>query len=60
MAESCAVCDHLLRTCSRLGDKSYCKKLLDKLEKDEISEKEFDRRLNKKFGRKKFDEAWSG
>ena len=58
MAEECGVCIHLLNTCKKLGDKSYCKKLLDKLDKDEISEKEFNKRLKKKFGKKKFGEVW--
>ena len=58
MAEECGICVHLLKTCSKLGNKSYCKKLLDKLEKDEISEKEFNKKLNKKFGAKRFTKAW--
>ena len=58
MAESCGICDHILKTCKKLGDKSYCKKLLNKLENDEISETEFNKKLNKKFGKARFDRAW--
>ena len=59
MAEECSICNHLLKTCKKLGDKSYCKKLLDKLEKSEISEKDFNKKLDQKFGAKKFTKAWS-
>ena len=59
MVENCGVCIHLLRTCKKLGDRQYCKKLLNKLEKSEISEKDFNKKLDKKFGKKKFNEAWS-
>jgi len=58
MAESCAVCDHILKTCSKLGDKSYCKKLIDKLEDGKNSETEFNKKLDRRFGKKKFDKAW--
>ena len=58
MVEECGICTHLLKTCSKLGDKSYCKKLLDKLENNEISETEFNKKIDKKFGKKKFNKAW--
>ena len=58
MAESCSICNHLLKTCKKLGDKKYCKKLLDELEEGEISEKDFNKKINKKFGKKRFNEMW--
>jgi len=59
MAEECGICTHLLKTCKKLGDKSYCKKLLKKLKKGEISSEEFDKKLKKKFGKRKFSKTWN-
>lgn len=59
MAQQCGICDHILSTCKKLGDKSYCKKLIDKLEGGDISETEFNKKLNKKFGKKAFDRIWN-
>ncbi len=59
MVEECPICIKLLQTCKKLGDRSYCKKLLDKLDKDKISSKEFDKKLNRRFGKAKFDKIWN-
>ena len=59
MAEECTICTHILKTCKKLGNRSYCKKLLDELEKDKISETEFNKKLDKKFGKARFTKVWN-
>ena len=56
--EECSVCTSLLKVCKKLGDRSYCKKMIKDLEDDEITDVEFDRKLRKHFGARKFNKEW--
>ena len=56
--KDCGICTALLKVCKKLGDKSFCKKTMKQLEEDEITDIEFDKKLRKHFGKKKFNKEW--
>ena len=56
--EDCGVCIALLKVCKKLGDKSFCKQTIKELKEDKITDTEFDKKLRKHFGAKKFNKEW--
>jgi len=56
--KGCGVCNALLKVCGRLGDRKYCKKRIKELEDDEITSSEFDKKIRKHFGARKFNKEW--
>jgi len=56
--KKCGVCKSLLKICKRMGDRSYCKRKIKQLEKDEITDTEFDKQIRNHFGASKFNKEW--
>ncbi len=56
--KDCGVCTALLKVCKKMGDRSFCKKTIKELEEDKITDTEFDKKLRKHFGAKKFNKEW--
>jgi sulfite reductase beta subunit-like hemoprotein len=56
---SCSICNNVVKTCGRLGDRKFCEQLANEMYAEKITPEQFIAKIKNKFG-KKFDEEFKG
>lgn len=59
MAE-CPICNHIKKTCKRLGDETICEQAIEDVKEDKITAEEMIDKIGDRFGKESFKKAWEG